>query len=167
MKKIIISLVFTIMYFGSSHAQVNFDIPPNVELKVKEDYAKYEPAIVEAAKWLEITDLDKEVNKRKDVNAFVLEWVLGCPTINIDLTEQLGKIYGKNDQLLILYMVSYSRHFIENKPTATKLSATKAALNSIMNVYKKGIGITKTKEMEKLLKLTDENFDIYIQKNFM
>ncbi|MEO5967755.1 MAG: hypothetical protein ABIP69_05810, partial [Ferruginibacter sp.] len=120
-----------------------------------------------AAKWLETTDLDKEIKKRKDVNAFVLEWILGCPTINIVINENFGKVYGENRELLILYMVSYSRHFIENKTTATIFSATKAGLNSIMNVYKKGKEISRSKEMEKLIKLTDENLDKYIQKKLM
>lgn len=167
MKQPILILAFVALCFVTVNAQVKFEVPQNVELKVKEDYAKYEPAIVDAHKWLEATDLDKEVEKRKQVSAFAMQWVLGCPTIDIDLTEQLGKIYGKNDQLLLLYMLGYSREFIEHKTTATKFSATKAGLISIMNVYKKGIEITKSKEMDKLIKLTDENkLDAYIQSKF-
>ena len=157
----------TFLNIASLSAQTTFEIPQNVELKVKEDYAKYEPAIVQATKWLEETDLDKETDKRKQVNSFVVQWILGCPTINIDIVEQLGKIYGKNEQLLILYMASYSSYFIENQSTATKQTAAKAGLRSIMNVYKKGIAITKSKEMEKLIRLTEENkLDEYILKKF-
>lgn len=166
-KQLILSLAFTTLCFVTIDAQVKFEVPQNVELNVKEDYAKYEPAIVEATNWLEATDLDKEIEKRKQVNSFAMQWVLGCPTINIELTEQLGKIYGKNDQLLLLYMLGYSREFIENKTIATKFSATKAGLTSIMNVYKKGLGIIKNKEMDRLIKLTEKNkLDEYIQKNF-
>ena len=36
-----------------------------------------------------------------------------------------------------------------------------------MNVYKRGINITKGKEMEKLIKLTEENkIDEYIKQKF-
>lgn len=167
MKQMLLALAFTTLCFVTVNAQVSFEVPQNVELKVKEDYAKYEPAIVEAEKWLEATDLDKEIEKRKQVSAFAMEWILGCPTINVLLTEQLGKIYGKNEQLLLLYMLSYSREFIEHKTAATKFSAIKAGLISIMNVYKKGIEITKSKEMDKLIKLTNANkLDEYIQSNF-
>ena len=37
----------------------------------------------------------------------------------------------------------------------------------MMNVYKKGIEISKSKEMEKLIKVTDENkIDDYINEKF-
>ena len=86
----------------------------------------------------------------------------------MDISEQLGKIYGKNIQLLGLYLASYTRKVLENKSTATKFSATKAGLISMMNVYKKGIEISKSKEMDKLIKLTDDNkLDDYINDKFI
>jgi hypothetical protein len=86
----------------------------------------------------------------------------------VDISEQLGKIYGKNIQLLGLYLGSYTRKVLENKSTATKFSATKAGLISMMNVYKKGIEISKSKEMDKLIKLTDDNkLDDYINDKFI
>ena len=167
-KKIfILCLVFGLTSILTVQGQTKFEVPQNVELTSKEDYAKYEPAIIDAAKWLEETDLNKEAEKRQQVNAFVLQWVSGSPTVNVDINEQLGKIYGKNAQLLGLYLASYTRTFLENKSTATKFLATKAGLISIMNVYKKGIEISKSKEMDKLIKLTEENkLDDYINEKF-
>lgn len=164
-KSFLVALLSGLASFLTMQAQTKFEVPENVELKVKEDYAKYEAAIIDGAKWLEETDLDKEADKRKQVSAFVFQWISGSPNINIDITEQLGKIYGKNAQLLLLYMASYTRNFLENKGTATKFSATKAGLISIMNVYKKGIEMTKSKEMEKLIKLAADNkLDDYINE---
>jgi hypothetical protein len=165
--RILFCLIFFLSGFLASNAQTRFEVPQNVELKPKEDYAKYDSAIISAAKWLEETDLDKETDKRKGVNSFVLQWVSGSPTINIDLTEKLAKLYGKNGQFVMIYMANYARYFLENTTTATKSSATKAGLVSMMNVYKKGIDISRSKEMEKLIKLTDENkLDDYINENF-
>jgi hypothetical protein len=166
-KPFLFCLLLASTSISSVYAQTIFEVPQNVELSSKDDYAKYEPAIIDAAKWLEATDLDKEADKRKEVNSFVLRWVSGSPTISIDITEKLAKLYGKNAQLLGIYLASYARNFLENKNTATRFSATKAALTSMMNVYKKGIDISKSKEMEKLIKLTDENkLDDYISENF-
>ena len=166
-KPFLICLIFTLTSVLVVRAQTTFEVPQNVELKSKDDYAKYEPQVIDAAKWLEQTGLDKEIDKRKEVNSFVLQWISGSPTISIDITEKLAKIYGKNDQLLGIYLASYARNFLENKNTATRFSATKGGLTSMMNVYKKGIGITKSKEMDKLINLTDENkLDDYINKNF-
>jgi hypothetical protein len=146
------------------NAQTKFDVPQNVTLKVAEDYPKYETEVVNAAKWLEETDLNKETDKRQKVNAFVLQWASGSPTVSLEINEQLGKIYGDNAQLLGMYIASYCRHYIENKSSATKFSATKAALISMMNVYKKKIDIKKSKEMEKILKLSDTELDAYIKE---
>jgi hypothetical protein len=166
-KALFLGLVFGLASVLTAQAQTKFEIPPNVELKTKDDYAKYETAIIAAAKWLEETDLNKEADKREQVNAFVLQWLSGSPTISVDINEQLGKTYGKNIQLLGIYLASYTRNFLENKGTATKFTATKAGLVSMMNVYKRGIGISKSKEMEKLIKLTDENkLDDYIADKF-
>jgi len=163
----LLTSALAIMNFVTLHAQTNPDIPQNVELKSKEDYAKYETTIIKAAKWLEETDLNKEPGKRQQVNSFVIQWISGSPDITVDLTEQLGKVYGKNPQLLALYMAAYAGNFIENKDSATKFTATKAGLISIMNVYKKGIEITKSKEMDKLISLTSDNkLDDYIRNKF-
>lgn len=168
MKKVFFPLLILILTSGlHAVAQTNFELPQNIELKTKDDYVKFEPTVVGAAKWLEETDLDKETDKRKQINSFILQWVTGTPTMNVDITEQLSKIYGKNSELIAVYLASYSSEFILNKSTATKFSGTKAGLISMMTVYKKGINISRSKEMEKLIKQTTENkLDDYIHENF-
>lgn len=148
-------------------AQTKFTVPANYQLVVKEDYAKYEADIITASKWLEETALDQDEDKRKEVSSFVMKWIIGSPTVTIDLSDKISKIYGKNAQLLINYMAAYSAYWLQNKSSATKPAATKAGLISMMNVYKKDINIKKSKEMEKLIKLTEDgNLDKYIAENF-
>lgn len=147
---------------GVNYAQTDFELPDNIKLKSKEDYSKYESDFINAAKWLEETDLNKETEKRQKVNAFVIEYVSGSPTITIEISSQIGKLYEDNPQLLAIYLASYGRHSLENKD-ATKFTSTKAAVVSMMNVYKKGIKISKNKEMDKIIKLSDEKLDDYIK----
>lgn len=166
-KTLAVGILFLLISILTVQGQTTFEVPQNVELKSKEDYAKYENAIIDAAKWLEETDLNKEIDKRQKVNAFVMRWVEGSPTVNILITEKLIKICDKNTHLLGLYMASYSRYFLEHKGTATNLSAAKAGLLSIMIVYKKGINVTVNKEMDNLIELTNENeLDEYIDDYF-
>jgi hypothetical protein len=166
-KTLTVGILFLLISILTVQGQTTFEVPQNVELKSREDYAKYENAIIDAAKWLEETDLNKEIDKRQKVNAFVMRWVEGSPTVNILITEKLIKICDKNTHLLGLYMASYSRYFLEHKGTATNLSAAKAVLLSIMIVYKKGINVTVNKEMDNLIELTNENeLDEYIDDYF-
>lgn len=154
-------------YATSSWAQKKFEVPENYELNTAEDYAKYEPAIINAAKWLEDTDLDREKEKRQKVNAFVLKWIAGSPTVTIELSEPIGKLCSKNEELFGVYLSAYSRSALENKKTTTKFLATKASLLAIIKVYKKGIMIIRNKEMDRLIKMADENrVDEYI-KDYM
>jgi len=147
------------LFFGSltAMAQKKFEVPENYEFNTSADYAKYETAIINAAKWLEDTDLDKELDKRQKVNAFVLKWIAGSPSVTIELTEPIGKLCSKNEELFGVYLSAYSRSVLENKKSSTKFLATKASLQAIVRVYKKGIGITKNREMDKLVKADNDN----------
>jgi len=166
MKKTIITLFIILFVAISATSQTKFELPQNIELKKDSDYAKYENDISSAAKWLEETDLNQETDKRKQIDAFIIKWVSGTPNVTVDVNQSLMKLYGDNHELLVLYMASYSAYSLENK-NANKTAAVKAGIVSMMNVYKKGISIKKSKEMEKAIKLLDENnLDQYIEKNF-
>ncbi len=167
-KRFLLLLGFALMSTTFLFAQTRFEVPQNVKMVAKEDYANYETDIINATKWLEETPLDKEPEKRKQVSAFVLQWITGCPNVNIELTPPLQKIYEKNNPLLLLYMAGYSKYFIEHKTDATKFAAAKEGLITMMNVYKKGININKNKEMNKLIKLTDEGkLDDYMNEKLI
>jgi len=150
---------------NQSFAQVRVDSPWVVQLKTKEDYKKYEPEVVEAAKWLEQTDLDKETDKRRQINTFVLQWLSGTPDVVIAIGEDLQKLLDDNAPLLTIYLASYARHIIENKGSFTKFTATKAGLTAVLNVYKKGIGIHKTRGLTQLAKMSESGLDNYITEN--
>ena len=79
MKLILLTSVFATINFATLNGQTKFEVPQNVELKSKEDYSKDETTIIDAAKWLEETDLNKETEKRQQVNSFVIQWISGSP----------------------------------------------------------------------------------------
>lgn len=163
MKQITLSLTLSILFLAVK-AQSSFELPQRVRMKTAADYTKYEPVVIEAAKWLEETDLNKELSKRKQADAFVAAWVEGSPTISVEITKDLKKLYGKNTQLLYVYMANYAKNFLEDRNNATKLTARKAGLISMMNVYKKGIGVSRSKDMQKLIQITEQNkLDEYVQ----
>jgi hypothetical protein len=169
MKQLAIFLaILTIMSLsgGRSFAQQSFTLPADIKLDTREDYAKYEKTMVEAAKWLEQTDLDKETDMRARINAFCIKWITGSPNVTVDIGAQLAKIYGKNETLLVIYMASYAGNAIETKNYSNKFPPTKAGLIAIMNVYKKGIEIKKSKEMDKIIGFPDSALDGYIAEKF-
>lgn len=169
MKKTLRYLALSSILFGSvsTYSQTAFEVPDNIQLNTREDYVQTEQQIVEAANWLEQTDLDKEADKRQKVNAFIIKWVSGSPTVTINIVEPLSKIYGKNVQLLGIYLASYASYCIGHKGSVDESLAIQAGLVSMMNVYKKGIAVQKTKEMEKIIKMSDLELKEYISKKLM
>jgi hypothetical protein len=170
MQRVCVVVLFVLSLLFSSSAvwgQTQFELPKNLELKAKEDYNRHETTLVEAAKWLEQTALSSEVAKRQEINAFVIKYLSGSPTISVALNEQLAKIYGKNEQLLAIYLASYGRNVIENRNSTDRSAPVKGGLTSMMNVYKKGVQIEKSREMEKLLKLSDSELNTYISQKLI
>ena len=167
LKTIVFSLIFGLTGVYTAQAQTEFEVPEDIQLEAKEDYTLYESDIIDAAKWLEETNLDKEINKRTNVNVFVLQWLTGSPTVDLEIGEELIKLVENNTPLLGIYLASYAREVLENKEASTKFSATKAGLMAVMNVYKKGIQINKNKNLDKLIALTNKNkLDDYIKSKF-
>jgi len=139
------------------HAQSEFNLPENISLKDKDDYAKYEKVVIQAANWLEKTDMDQDPEKRKKIDAFIIKWVAGTPAFTLNLDDPVSILTDKNPELLAVYIASYARNILENKKEASNFNATKAALKSITFVYKKRIDVSRNMELEKMGKFTSES----------
>jgi hypothetical protein len=170
MKKIFLQSIWCASIFfliQSANAQKEFNLPENIRLRDKEDYAKYEKLVIEASIWLEKTDMDKDVEKRKKIEAFVIKWVDGTPAFTLNLAYPVSILSDRNPELLAIYIASYARNIIENKKKADSFNAIKAGLKSITIVYKKGIDVSRNKELEKMGKFTsDTQWDDYIVTTF-
>ena len=142
---------------GRGQAQTPYDAPENPVLNSKDDYSKYEADVINAAKWLEDTDLDKETDKRQRVNAFLVKWVTGSPTVNVSIDESITRIVDRNPELLSIYIASYSRNVLENKASPNNFLAIKAGVLSVVKVYKKGIGVTRNRQLDRLAKMEQDS----------
>lgn len=159
-------LISSLLLVKYVNAQADFKLPENINLKNKEDYAKYEKLVIQSAIWLEKTDMDKDVDKRKKIDAFIVKWVAGTPAFTLNLDEPVYILSDKNPELLAIYIASYARNILENKKESNNFSATKAALKSITYVYKKRIDVSLNKELEKMVKFNSEaQWDDYIITN--
>lgn len=160
-RKIIIAFCLIIINGTYTLAQTN---QPNA---AKEDLSTSEAQVLSAANWIITTGLTVELEKRKPVNAIVLKWYIDTITLNIKLVEKLSAIYGDNSELLMMFFAGYSKYYLENKKTTANPAAIKAGLISLIEVYKRGVGVTKDEELEKLVSLAGANkLDDYVKNNF-
>ncbi len=146
----LLAVLCTAVFSVSAMAQ-EFELPDNITLSSKEDYARYEQDIIKAARWLEATPAGKEENKRQGVNLFVMQWITGSPTVTINLRPVVLKISDKSPQLNMMFMAAYARWCLENNNSKDELKAYTAAIKSILNLYNLGGEVKKNKTIQKAL----------------
>ena len=89
-----------------------FAVPENYAFNVAEDYGKYEKDIIEAAKWLKAVPFNEQMEKRKEVSAFVVKWINGSPTVNVEINPTIMDFDKKNGGMLVLYMACSAKYVL-------------------------------------------------------
>jgi hypothetical protein len=130
----------------------DFDIPPGYEFKNKDDYRKYEKEVVRAAQWLVAVPFNEQVEKRKQVSRFVVTWINGSPTVNVEINPTIMDFEKTNPGMLVVYMAGCARYVLENNYSRDMRAKHKAALKGMMDIYQKGKGIARDRKMERLIK---------------
>lgn len=132
-------------------------VPASYELKAKDDYARYEKDVINAATWLETAAFNKTTDESQKVGAFIVAWVNGSPTVNVELNEYLLDLEKKNKGMLILYMAECAKYVLQNNYSKDMRAKHRFAVTALATAYKAGNGIKKDKKMEKLVKPIEEN----------
>ncbi|HMK25272.1 MAG TPA: hypothetical protein VK483_04515 [Chitinophagaceae bacterium] len=166
MKIIISFLIASILVLANNSYSQDFTVPADYQLNTKEDYVKYENDIISASKWLIATPLNEQQDKRKDVSAFVVKWINGSPTVNVEINTNIMDFEKKNSGMLVLYMAASAKYVLENNYSKDMRAKHRAALRDMISVYKSGKGIQKDKKMEKLAKSDEDGkLDEWIADN--
>lgn len=166
-KNIFLILVI-FLQFNLVNAQKAFEVHQYTKAISKQDSVKIENDLLVVSNWLIESDLDKEPEKRKKANALVLQWYIDNITLNITLVEKLAEINEGNADLLLVYFAGFSKYYIKNKKDFSKLNATRSGLTSVLQVYNKGLNVTKSGGLDKLTKINAENkLDDFIKENFL
>ena len=144
----------------------NFEVPANYQFNTKDDYSRYEKDIIDATKWLQSTPFNEQKEKRQEVSAFVIKWINGSPTGNVEINPTIMNFEEKNQGMLALYMAGSAKYVLENNYSKDMRAKHKAALKGMIAVYKSGKGIKKDRKMEKLIKSDEDGkLDEWLAEN--
>lgn len=149
------TLLFTLCLFGLSmlsHAQV-FQIPDPVHLNEAEDYAQYEEDVVACANWLLSTPLNQEAQKRRESNAFLLKWLMGSPSVTIELNPRVVTFMESSPELLIIFMAGWANYVLTTSEFDNKLKGNLAGLEFVMQFYQANGAMLDDKHVEKYIRL--------------
>ena len=158
------AIFFTTLLVIQLTAQ-EFKVPQNYSLVKKEDYKPYEKDVLAGIEFLENSPFDKNPEKRKEINTFLLKWMMGCPYVKIDLHSYVLEYAQKNKDFIMTFLGGWTRYAIEHSKDVNKFSGNLEGLRSIIKVYQNGKGIKEDKKVEKLVKLEkDSKLEEWLRK---
>ena len=164
MKKIALSLICLCMALIVCAQE--FDVPVNYKFEKADDFARYEPSVVQAIHWINETPLDQDGSKRKEINAFLLQWMSGSPTVHLEIKQEIVTFVGSPD-LLMIFMGGWTKYSLESKDFNNKVAGNLAGVEAVIAFYQKNRkAIGKDKAVEKYIKLKDSGkLQAYIEQN--
>lgn len=151
--KTLLFTFLTLIFIISTHVLIGqtFEVP-DYDFKTKEDYEKYHAQIIAAVDWLEQTPVNEQDMKRKKANAFILQWLTGSPTVNVEIQEYVTDLTKKNPDLLVSFLGGWARYQLQHPEETDKMKLNTEGVKALLHVYQLG-SVNKDKQVEKLLKL--------------
>lgn len=129
-----------------------------------DDYTALVPEVLLAYEWLYSTPVSAEPAKRKDLSAFLLQWIMGSPLVSIEIKEAIVP-YTEQHECLMIYLGGYTTHVLRmnDNPVDANIYATE----HVLEFYENNLtDLGKNKDLEKLLKMRKEGkLRAYIRAN--
>lgn len=150
MKSKIILLWFLCLSVGITAQE--FQIPANVTFDSEADYAKYEQDVLKAIEWSISTPVSEQQTKRKAVNAFLMQWMTGSPTVTLEISQAIVP-YMDCPDCLMAFLNGWTKYSLENDYSKDRLASVMAGTNHTIDFYernKKDLG--RNNEIEKLIR---------------
>jgi len=144
------TLIFSLFVSTSLLAQ-EVEIPNDLKLENKEDYKKTEQLVLSSTEWLLKTPISESPAKRKKINAFLMKWMSGSPTVSIELVS--GIVPLECADCLMTFMSGWTKYSLENDYSKNKVDCAFAGAENAIEFYEKNKSeLGKNSDMEKLIK---------------
>lgn len=160
-------LLVAVLFCSLNLFSQEFTVPQNLRLENAEDYALLEKDVLNAINWLSETSVTEQQTKRKEVNAFLLKWLAGCPYVHIEIKSEIVTFMGSSPELLMMFMGGWAKYSIETKEYDNKIAGSLAGIEMVITFYEKNkVNLPKDKNVEKYIKMKNKGTLIeYINKN--
>lgn len=165
MKKLSALILFSLVTIGL-FAQ-DFEVPRNYEFSKKEDYARYEGDILNCIDWLLNTPVKENPAKRKEGNAFLIQWLTGTPAVSVEINPGIVSFMEPNAELLIVFMAGWTKFTLQTGEKGNKVKGNMNGLEAVMDFYTKNReNLKKDKNVEKYIKMKEQGkLEEYVRKN--
>ena len=161
-----IKMLICLLFVSTSLLAQEVEIPNDLKLENAEDYKKTEQLVLNATEWLLKTPISKNPGKRKDINAFLMQWMTGSPTVTIEIVS--GIVPLDCADCLMLFMSGWTAYSLKNDYSKNKVECAVAGAENAIEFYlnnKSALG--KNSDMEKLVKQKEKGkLEKYIESKF-
>jgi hypothetical protein len=167
MKKLFSAITICFLALTFTAGAQSSPAPDNYVLKTKEDYAKYQEAMLKTVDWLQNASWSEPLDNRKPSNAFVMDWLSGSPDVSISVGSPLMKLASKNPELILIYMGNYAKYALQHKTDFNKTQADLVGVKAMIDKYSKESAHKKDSAMEKVVKLDkDGKLEDWVKSDF-
>ncbi len=146
-----IKMLICLLFVSTSLLAQEVEIVNDVKLENAKDYKKTEQLVLNSTEWLLKTPISENPGKRKEVNAFLMKWMSGSPTVSIELVS--GIVPLDCADCLMSFMSGWTKYSIENDYSKNKVECAVAGAENAIEFYQKNKSeLGKNSDMEKLIK---------------
>ena len=159
-------MLICLLFVSTSLLAQEVKIPNDLKLENAEDYKKTEQLVLNSTEWLIKTPISENASKRKEINAFLMKWMSGSPTVSIELIS--GIVPLDCADCLISFMSGWTKYSLENDYSKNKVECAAAGAENAIEFYEKNKSeLGKNSDMEKLIKQKKKgNLKKYIGSKF-
>ncbi|UOQ74460.1 hypothetical protein [Hymenobacter cellulosilyticus] len=155
MKKHILLLALGLLTCSGAALAQTYSVPTDYSFQAPADYARYDNQVIETVKWLEVTPQGKEAAQRQAANRFLLQWMTGTPAVSVQLQDYVGKLVGKEPDMLMLFMAGWSRYQLQHPDEKDAVVLNTEGLKTVLKGYQAG-GFKRNKQLETLVPLQEK-----------
>ena len=155
--------LFVLLFLASNLKAQEIVIPKDIKLETPEDYKVTEKLVLEGIEWVQNTPLSANSAKRRDVNAFLVKWMSGSPTVSIELFAEITPM--KCTECLIAFMGGWTKYSLENNYSEDGVKGALAGVERAIAFYEKNKSmVEKDSGLEKLIKRKNKGeLESYVQ----
>lgn len=159
MKNLLFTLLFcslSLFTFGQNN-NPKYTVPEEYSFVEAEDYDTFAPQIKETIDWFLWRSMAFDATKRKDASTFFLQWLMGSPTVSVEINPDIVNFLTPNPELMMPFMMGWTKYALENN-SKDKIKGNLAGVTATVEYYNKNRGFLKKDK-------NIENYEKMIKKN--
>lgn len=154
---IILLFCFVPMIASAQNNNPKYTVPDEYSFVEPEDYDTFQAQISETIDWYLWRSMGFDSDKRQKASTFFLQWLIGSPTVSVEINSDIVNFISPNPELMLAFMMGWTKHALENNSN-DKIEGNVEGIKTAVNYYNKNKGfLKKDKEIE--------NYDKMIKKN--